>query len=137
MATAPAPTVDLAKLAETYIKIRDAKSERKKAWEAEEAQFDTQLEQIEGFLLGHLNQHGMDSVKTAGGTFYRTESIKPNIVDDAAFFAWIRETGAFDAMQRRVAVGFVKEFMASHENGLPPPGLTVSREWEVRVRKPQ
>jgi hypothetical protein len=141
MATAPAPAptapaVDLAQLSATYIKIREAKLARKHAWEAEEEEFDKKLATIEGFMLGHLNTHGMDSVKTTGGTFYKQIEIKPNIVDDAAFFAWIKENDAFDALQRRVAVGFVKEFMETHEDGLPP-GIAVSRESVVRVRKPQ
>jgi hypothetical protein len=141
MATAPAPpapvqTVDLAKLSATYIKIREAKLERKHIWEAEEAKFDADLARIEGFMLAHLNTHGMESVRTDGGTFYKQESIKPNIVDDSAFFAWVKENDAFDAMERRVKVGFVKEFAETHEGGLPP-GLNVSREWVVRVRRPQ
>jgi hypothetical protein len=87
-------------------------------------------------MLGYLNTHGMESVRTEGGTFFKQIEIKPNIVDDAAFFAWIKENDAFDAMQRRVAVGFVKQFMEAHNDGLPP-GLAVSREAVVRVRKPQ
>jgi hypothetical protein len=77
MATAPAPQVDLSKVAETYIKIRDAKAEKKRAFEAEVAVLDGQLEKLEGFMLQHLNTHGMDSVRTAGGTFYRQEDIRP------------------------------------------------------------
>jgi hypothetical protein len=140
MATAPTPpppaqTVDLAKLSSDYIRLREAKLTRKHAWEAEEAVFDAALEKIEGVMLGYLNTHGMESVRTEGGTFFKQIEIKPNIVDDAAFFAWIKENDAFDAMQRRVAVGFVKQFMEAHNDGLPP-GLAVSREAVVRVRKP-
>lgn len=142
MATAPAPppqpdqTIDLAQLSATYIKIREAKLARKHAWEAEEAAFDARLTMIEGHMLRHLNQHGMESVRTDGGTFYKQESIKPNIVDDVAFFAWVKDNDAFDALERRVKVGFIKDFAEAHEGGLPP-GLNVSREWVVRVRKPQ
>lgn len=138
MATAPAPPqVDLSKVAETYIKIRDAKHDRKKAWEAEEAEFNAKLEKLEGFMLQHLNTHGTDSVRTAGGTFYRQEDIRPNITDDVAFYGWIKDNDAFDALERRVKKTFISEFMETHEGGLPPPGITVSREYVVRVRKPQ
>lgn len=132
---APAPTIDLAQLSATYIKIREAKLARKHAWEAEEAAFDAKLEMIEGHMLRHLNANGMNSVSTDGGTFYKQETIKPNIVDDAAFFAWIKENDAFDALERRVKVGVIKQFQDDHEGGLPP-GITVAREWVVRVRKP-
>lgn len=133
----PAPAIDLAKIADTYIKIRDAKSARKKEWEADEAEYDAKLEKLEGFMLKHLNEHQMDSVRTSGGTFYRQQDIRPNIVDDAAFYAWIKENDAFDALERRVKKTFVSEFMESHEGGLPPPGISVTREYVVRVRKPQ
>lgn len=142
MATAPAPppqptqSVDLAELSATYIKIREAKLARKHAWEAEEADYDKKLDMIEGYMLRHLNQHGMESVRTEGGTFYKQEKIRPNIVNDVDFFAWIKQHDAFDALERRVKVGFIKDFMGEHDGGLPP-GLTVSREWEVVVRRPQ
>jgi hypothetical protein len=75
---------------------------------------------IEGYMLRHLNQHGMESVRTEGGTFYKQEAIKPNIVDDVAFFAWVKDNDAFDALERRVKVGFIKEFAEAHEGGCHP-----------------
>jgi hypothetical protein len=53
------------------------------------------------------------------------------------FYGWIKDNDAFDALERRVKKTFVTEFMETHEGGLPPPGITVSREYVVRVRKPQ
>lgn len=138
MATAPAPpTVDLAKVIETYIKIRDARGVLKREFEAKDAELKGDLEKLEGFMLGHLNQHGMESVRTEAGTFYRQEDIRPNIVDDVAFYTWVKENDAFDALERRVKKTFVSEFMETHEGGLPPPGINVSREYVVRVRRPQ
>lgn len=133
--TSPAPTVDLAKVTSTYVKIRDARGELKRAFEAEDAELKAKLEKLEGFMLQHLNTHGMESVRTEGGTFYRQEDVRPNIVDDVAFYSWIKQNDAFDALERRVKKTFVTEFMETHEGGLPPPGINVSREYVVRVRK--
>jgi hypothetical protein len=140
MATAPAPPaipIDVSRLTAVYVAIRDRRSEIKRIYEAEDEQLKAQLETIEGAMLKHLNDHGMESVRTDAGTFYKQEEIKPNIVDDKAFFQWIKDNNAFDAMQRRVSVTFVKEFMDSHEGKLPPPGIQVSREYVCRVRKPK
>ena len=136
--TAPEePAVDLARLTGVYIRIPDHKAERKRAMEAEIADLDAKLEVIEGEMLKHLNKHGMENVRTVAGTFYRQEDIKPNIVDDAAFYKWIKDNDAFDALERRVKKTFISEFMETHEGGLPPPGIHVHREYVVRVRKPQ
>lgn len=132
---APAPAVDLAAVARAHLKIRDARAQLKQEFETKDDELKGQQAQLEGFMLAHLDQHGMESVRTDAGTFFRQVSIKPNIVDDAAFFGWIKTNDAFDALERRVKVGFIKEFSETHDGGLPP-GIHVAREWVVRVRKP-
>src|SRR5690348_16633079 len=133
MATAPiqppAPTIDLAKVTETYIKIREAKSALTKQYDAAVEKLDQQLETLGGFLLKHLNEQNVNSVATPCGTFFRQEDVKPSIADDAALFAWVKETGACDVFERRVSKTFVKEFIATHEGSLPPPGIAVHREY--------
>lgn len=132
---ATAPTLDYAQLTAVYVKIRNRRSEIKRAYEEEDDTLKAQLATIEGHLLGHLNATGSESVRTEHGTFYRQEEVKPNIVDDLVFYDYIQTNAlAGEALERRVKVGFVKDFMASHD-GLPPPGVAVSREHVVRVRK--
>jgi hypothetical protein len=70
------------------------------------------------------------------GVTIHTERVRDDTGFEA-FFQWIKDNNAFDAMQRRVSVTFVKEFMDSHEGKLPPPGIQVSREYVCRVRKPK
>lgn len=137
MATAPtaAAPLDLSAIASAYVNIRNAKQAHQREADAKTAEFDEKLKRLEGVVLGHMNTHGIDNIKTDAGTFYRQESIKPNITDDVAFYGWIVANDAVgDALERRVKVGFVKEFMEAHD-GLPPPGISVTREHVVRVRK--
>jgi hypothetical protein len=136
MATAPAPAaLDMAALAAAYVKIRNAKHDVKAKADAEIAELDAKLETLANAALSHMNAHGMDNIKTEAGTLYRQEQVKPNIADDKAFYDWIVANDAVaDALERRVKVGFVKEFMDNHD-GLPPPGVSVAREYVVRVRK--
>src|SRR4051812_37571294 len=98
----PALAIDLGQVTETYSKIRDARAEQKRVFETADKELKRQLEKLEGFMLAHLNTHGMDAVRTEFGTFYRQEDIRPNIVDDEAFYGWIKDNNAFDALERRV-----------------------------------
>lgn len=137
MATAPAPpaVLDMEALANAYVKIRNAKQEVQREADAKIAELDAKLETLANAALGHMNAHGIDNIKTGAGTIYRQEQVKPSISDDKAFYDWIVANDAVaDALERRVKVGFVKEFMENHDN-LPPPGISVAREYVVRVRK--
>ena len=138
MSTAPPPPapakLDLNRIVGAYVAIRDAKSELTKQYEAKKTELEEQLGRLEGVLLQHLNQSGADSVRTAAGTFYKQVDIKPNIVDDTAFYAWIKEHDAFDALERRVKKTFMSQFMEQHDGGLPP-GIQVYRENVVRIRR--
>jgi hypothetical protein len=137
MATAAeTPTkLDVSAVVGAFVRIRDTRSELKKRWEAEEAELLAKQDRLGAVLLQHLKDQNANSVKTEHGTFYKQEEVKPNIVDDVAFYGFIKDQDcAADALERRAKKGFVTEFMANHE-GLPPPGIAVSREYVVRVRR--
>lgn len=137
MATAPAAppaTLDLTSVTTAYVKIRDARAAMKKEFEAKDAELKGSMEKLEGVMLGHLNAHGMESVRTEAGTFYRQEDIKPSCADWSSFYQWIAANNAFEALEKRVGKGFIKDFMDAHDGALPP-GINVHREYVVRVRR--
>jgi hypothetical protein len=124
----------LDKVTETYVKIRDARSVLKRQYEAEDLDLKAQLETIEGFLLNTLQTLGADSVRTKHGTIVKGTAIKPTCMDWNAFYAWIAANEAFDALQRRVKVSFIEEYMEHNSDELPP-GVTVSKEYTITVRR--
>lgn len=147
--------VDLDKIVAVYTKIRDKRSELKKAFEKEDTGLKGKLEQLEGVLLNQLNTTKSDSTKTSHGTFYRQKDVMPSCSDWAAFYAWIKEHDAFDALERRVKKTFITDYMEEHrrkaleqqaEDGHDsehsdaatpqlPPGISVYTKYVVRVRK--
>jgi hypothetical protein len=140
MATAPAPPaqlgqLDMAKVTATYVTIRAAKAQLKQEMDAKIAELDNKLEMLEGAMLKHLNDHGMESVRTEAGTFYKQIDVKPSCGDWDSFYKWIAENNAFEALEKRVGKGFITTFMEAHDGRLPP-GINVHREAVVRVRKP-
>jgi hypothetical protein len=124
--------VKLDKVAATYVKIRDKRSELKKEWEAEDLKLKDQLDTIEGFFLETLRDMGAESVRTKHGTIYRSLDVKPSCEDWNAFYAWIAENEAFDALERRVKKSFITQFMEDNKDELPP-GITVVKEYIAKV----
>jgi len=124
--------VKLDKVAATYVKIRDKRSELKKVWEAEDLKLKDQLETIESFFLQTLQDLGVESARTKHGTIYRSLDVKPSCEDWNAFYAWIAENEAFDALERRVKKSFITQFMEDNKDELPP-GITVVKEYIAKV----
>jgi len=77
---------------------------------------------------------GVESVRTAHGTAYRSIEIKPTCGDWAAFGNWIIKNEAVEALEKRVKKSFIIEYMETHKNKLPP-GISVIREYTVTIRR--
>lgn len=132
--------MDLNKIIGVYTKIRDKRSEIKKAYETQDNALKANLEQIEAVLLRQLIATQSDSTRTEAGTFYRQKDIMPSCSDWAALYAWIKENDAFDALERRVKKGFITDYMEEHGkdddgNTILPPGVNIHTKYVIRVRK--
>jgi len=126
--------MDFSRVVNAYLAMRAKREQIKKAYDAEDTEIKAQMAKVEGVLLRHLNETGSESTRTAVGTFFRQEEIKPSVQDWSALYDFIREEDAFDALERRVKTQFVKEYMESNDGALPP-GVSVHREYKVRVRR--
>lgn len=132
---ADTPVIDLGKLTKAHINIRDARAGLKKDFDAADAELKASQERLEAAMLDHLNKHGMESVRTEAGTFYRQEDIKPSAGDWQALYDWIKQHDAWEALERRIKKTFISEYMEAHGGALPP-GVNVHREFVIRVRRP-
>jgi hypothetical protein len=129
-----AEQVKIDKVTETYVKIRDARSVLKKEYEAKDLELKVQLETLDAFFLETLQTLGVESVRTKHGTVYQSIVVKPSCMDWDAFYTWIAENEAFDALERRVKKSFIVEYMTDNKDELPP-GITVLREYTVTIRR--
>ena len=125
---------DMGQITRAHINIRDARHKLKQEYEAKDKDLKESQVRLENAMLDHLNQHGMESVRTEAGTFYRQEEITPSASDWQALYDWIKEHDAWDALERRIKKTFIKEYAEAHSGGLPP-GVSVFREFVVRVRR--
>lgn len=125
---------DIAKMTKVYVKIRDARAELKREFEAKDVDLKAQLEKLESAFLRLLEDSKLDSMKTEFGTVYRSEDTIPQAEDWDKLYAFIREHDAFEALEKRITKRFVKDFMEANEGRLPP-GVKVFRKFTVNVRR--
>jgi hypothetical protein len=126
--------MDLNKVVRTYIKMRDALTDKRRAFEEEERSLKGKMKVLENAMLAHLQTTKAESIRTDAGTVYMTEEVTPSGSDWDALYRWIAENNEFEALERRIKRTFVKEYMDAHGGDLPP-GVSVHREFVARVRR--
>lgn len=127
--------VNLDRLVEAQQAIKDARTAKRHAWEAEDALLAEDEQKIKAVLLDMLNQSGAKSFATNRGTVYRREVMKPSAADWGAIWTWAKDHDAMEIFEKRLKVGFIQEYMEEN-GGAIPPGINIHRVFEVSVRRP-
>lgn len=119
-----------------YVKLRDARAQRKKAFEAEDAVDKGRQEKIEIEILRRLNERGTDSTSSrTHGTAYRLVRTSCNVADwDAYFNQFVVPNQAWDFIERRANKTMVEAYRDEH-NGELPPGLNWSEVAAIGFRR--
>jgi hypothetical protein len=120
-------------LVETYIKVREKKSRLKAAYDAEVKQYDELQDKIEALLLAKFGELGVDSVKTENGTAYTSVRSSASIADWDTFWAFVKEHGAYEMIERRVSKAAVEQYKSANDD--LPPGLNWSETRVVNFRR--
>lgn len=127
--------INLDRVVQAYNAIRDARTAKRHAWEAEDLMLENDQDKLKVMMLDMLNQLGGKSIATDHGTIYRTEKVRPSAADWNVVYDWIAEDPErFELLEKRLKATFVKQFMEDNE-GRIPPGVNVHREYEVAVRR--
>ena len=127
--------MDYEKLVTAFRNIRDKKQELNRAHDKVIADLDEKLERLSAVMLAELNDNKGEGIRTAAGTFYRELETIPSGQDWEAFYDWIKENDAFDALEKRIKRTFIADYMKDNDGAIPP-GVTVFRRYKVQVRKP-
>ena len=125
--------MDMDKIVRAHLAIRNERKRLTSDFNATDSDLKRKQERLEAEMLRFMRESGMESVRTDAGTIYQQESVKPAASDWTAFYAWVRENDAFDALEKRIKATFVKDFMEEND-GATPPGVSVHREYVARVR---
>ncbi|MNK46998.1 hypothetical protein D3C87_657990 [compost metagenome] len=133
----PAPESDdipVDKLTKVYIKIRDAKADRKAKWEAEEKELQSQLDEIENRLLEVCRRMGVDSLRTEFGTVMRGVSTRYWTQDWQSMHEFIKENDALYLLEKRISQKAMAEFLEDNPDK-HPPGMSSNSEYKITVRR--
>lgn len=117
------------------VAIRDRRSELKKAWAVEDDKLKEQWEKGEAFLMQHLQSTKQSSAKFDTGTIFTKTNMRWGIQDKSAFKGFIKKTGEFDLVNITPNSPNLKSWVDNNSGELPP-GVTVSPEISLNVRRP-
>jgi hypothetical protein len=122
------------KLANIYIKIRDAKQAEEERMKAKLAEFQEQLDLISDQLLELCKNQNASSIKTDSGTIIRKLSTRYWSTDWESMHQFIKENDALGLLEQRIHQANMKQFLEENPE-LMPPGVQVDRKYTVVVRR--
>ena len=128
------PVVPPEKLVKAYLKIKAAKAELTAEYEDKTTRLDKQMAKVKEHLLEYCKVHGVESVRTAEGLFYRTLKTSYWTSDWESMGKFILEHGVPELLEKRLHQGNMKQFLEENPD-LLPPGLNAEREYTINVRR--
>lgn len=127
---------NLDKLAEVYIKIRDAKDALTDKHKKEVAALDEQLDLIEQEMNEACKAMNAATIRTPHGTIMRSVKSRYWTNDWDSLYRVIKDHDAFGLLTKSIHQSNMKEFLAENPDVLPA-GLNVENAYSVVVRRPK
>ena len=123
------------KLTKAFIKIRDKRSEMTAEFKRQDDALKTQQDRIKRALLDYCKEQNLTSVKTDAGTVIRTVKSTYWTSDWDSMYDFIIKHEVPEFFTKSLNQSNVKTFMEEHPD-ITPPGLNVSSEYQITIRKP-
>jgi len=122
-------------LVTAYIAVRSERDKLAKDYEEKDAELKADLAKLEAALLLICNDVGVESLKTKNGTAMRRVNERFFCSDWDNFRKFVMENDAPELLERRIHQGNFKQFMSDHKGDGLPPGVNVTREYAITVRR--
>lgn len=116
-----------------FIKLRDRIAEMEKQHEEKLKPFKELRNRLEGMILDHLNQSGLDNIKSDAGTAFRSVLTSAKVDDWGVALDYIRSYELWDLLEARVNKTAVLSII--EETGRTIPGVTVGQIARLNVRR--
>jgi glycerol-3-phosphate O-acyltransferase len=123
-------------LVKGYLAIREARAKILREYEEADADLEQDMKQLEAAMLEICANIDAETIKTTHGTIMRRVSERFFCSDWDNFYRFVHTNDAVQLLEKRIHQGNFRQFLADHvEDGLPP-GVNVTREFGITVRKP-
>ena len=122
------------RLAAVYIKIRDKRSELKRAFEQEDEELKAQQELVSEKLMDMMKAINANSLKTSKGTVSRSIKHRYTTTNWPELYDFIKKHDAFELLQQRIHETNMKAFLDENPEELPP-GLNCLSSYQISVRR--
>ncbi len=126
-------TVQVEELVSKYVQMRDVKAQLKKQFVEKTAPLEEAIAKIEALLLQTFSTMGMESVRTAAGTAYKSTRCSATVADWESVLPFIIKHNLWSMLEKRVSKDAVEAYR--DENGDLPPGVNWREEITVNVRR--
>ena len=122
------------KMTSAYIKIRAERSALSAKFKAEDDKLVRQQDVLKRALLDYCENHGLESVRTSAGLFFRSSKTKYWTSDWEAMHKFIMEHNVPEFLDKRLNTTNIKQFLEENPNTIPD-GLKIDKEFVISVRK--
>lgn len=122
------------KLAEIYIKIRDARAKLKEEYEEQDANAKEQQDLIAEQMLAICKEQNADSIKTQAGTIIRKVDTRYWTSDWESMYQFIQENDAYPLLEKRIHQTNMRQFLEENPD-LLPAGLMTDSKYTIVVRR--
>lgn len=116
-----------------YIKLRDDLDALKREQKEQTKPLYAKLQTLEAWLQHQLNMQGLKNFKGASGVAFIKRDTSATVRDWKATLAWIKETGLWEILEKRVSKSVVEDYIEA--SGEVPPGVEYKVEEVVQVRR--
>ena len=122
------------KLTKAYIRIREERASLSASYKEKDTALVNQLDVVRQGLLNYCEKHGVESVKTSEGLFYRTTKTKYWTSDWESMHKFILQHEVPELFDNRLNQSNLKEFLEDNPD-VYPEGLNKDTEYVITVRK--
>jgi hypothetical protein len=117
-----------------YMVLRKQKEQVEASVKTQVDEIKVKMAKLEAWIKDQADTQGVTSFKTNHGTAFLTTTDYANVADWDAVLTHIRNTGAYDMLEKRISKMAVRGYI--EENKIVPPGVNYGTKLELNIRKP-